>query len=55
MLKTSFDTAMKSRLKTIAKSRLVLKCPKHTRYNPAEGRGAIKGILSGLSRGIGGV
>jgi len=52
MLKMTFEDATKSRLKTVAKSRLVLKCPKHTRYNPAHGRGAIIGRCPGCEAAL---
>ena len=52
MLKMTFDDATKMRLKTVAKSKLVLKCPKHTRYNPAHGRGAIVGRCSGCESAL---
>lgn len=42
-----FSDTLKLKLKAIAKSRLTLRCPKHTRYNPAEGRGAIRGRCAG--------
>lgn len=47
MLQMRFDDATKARLKSVAKSKLTLRCPKHTRYNPAEGRGAIRGCCAG--------
>lgn len=43
MLRMNFDDATKNRLKRIVRSRLVLKCAKHPRFNPAEGVGALKG------------
>jgi hypothetical protein len=47
MLQMRFNDATQLRLKTVAKSKLTLRCPKHTRYNPAEGRGAIRGCCAG--------
>ena len=47
MLQMRFNDTTQLRLKTVAKSMLVLRCPKHTRYNPAEGRGAIRGCCHG--------
>lgn len=52
MLRMSFDDATKSRIKTVSRSRLVLKCPKHTRYNPAHGRGAIIGRCPGCEAAL---
>jgi hypothetical protein len=52
MLKMVFDDATKNRLKTVAKSKLVLRCPKHTRYNPAHGRGAIVGRCPGCEAAL---
>ena len=42
-----FDDATKSRIMTVSRSKLMLRCPKHTRYNPAQGRGAIVGVCPG--------
>ena len=50
MLQMRFDESMKNQLKTAAKSKLTLRCPKHTRYNPAEGRGKIKGGCAGCEK-----
>ena len=47
MLRMKFDDSTKSRLVAVSRSRLVLKCSKHTRYNPAHGRGAIVGSCHG--------
>ena len=47
MLQMRFTDATKLRLKTVANSKLMLRCSKHTRYNPAEGRGAIRGCCAG--------
>jgi hypothetical protein len=52
MLKFTFDDATKLRLKTVAKSKLALRCPKHTRYNPAHGRGAIVGRCQGCEAAL---
>jgi hypothetical protein len=52
MLQVRFDDATKTRLKTVAKSKLVLKCPTHARYNPGEGRGAIKGCCPGCEAAL---
>lgn len=52
MLKMTFDDATKMRLKTVAKSKLVLRCPRHTRYNPAHGRGAIVGRCQGCEAAL---
>jgi hypothetical protein len=41
MLKPRFDETTKAHLKTISRSKPTLKCAKHTKYNPAHGRGAI--------------
>jgi hypothetical protein len=41
MLKPRFDETMKGHLKTLSRSKPTLKCPKHTKYNPAHGRGKI--------------
>lgn len=52
MYKFRFDETTKSRLKTVAKSKLTLKCVKHTRYNPAHGRGAIVGRCAGCEAAL---
>lgn len=52
MLKMTFDDATKTRLKTVTRSKLVLKCPKHIRYNPAHGRGAIVGRCPGCEAAL---
>lgn len=46
-MQMKFTDATKLRLKTLIKSRLTLRCPHHSRYNPAEGRGAIRGACPG--------
>jgi len=52
MLKFCFDDATKLRLKTVSKSKLTLRCPKHPRYNPAHGRGAIIGRCQGCESAL---
>lgn len=52
MLKLTFDDSTKMRMKAIAKSKLVLKCPKHIRYNPAHGRGCIVGRCQGCEAAL---
>lgn len=43
MLRWKFSDDIKKKLVKVSRSRLVMKCPKHTRYNPAHGGGAIVG------------
>jgi hypothetical protein len=43
MLVMKFDATMKAKIKMVSRSRLNLKCPKHSKFNPAEGAGAIRG------------
>lgn len=43
MLKLRFDDIQKNNLKRVLKSKPNLKCDKHIRFNPANGRGSIVG------------
>jgi hypothetical protein len=52
MLNLRFDEATKLRLQIVSKSKLALRCPKHTRYNPAHGRGAIIGRCQGCEAAL---
>jgi hypothetical protein len=52
MLKPRFDETMKGHLKTLSRSKPTLKCSKHTKYNPAHGRGAITGSCKGCEAAL---
>ena len=50
MYKLRLSETLKNNLKKVLRSKPNLKCPKHVRYNPAQGRGAIVGGCSGCER-----
>jgi hypothetical protein len=52
MLKLRLSESLKANLKKVLRSKPNLKCPKHVRYNPAQGRGAIVGGCSGCEKAM---
>ena len=52
MYKLRLSETLKNNLKKVLRSKPNLKCPKHVRYNPAQGRGAIVGGCSGCERAM---
>ena len=50
MYKLRLSETLKNNLKKVLRSKPNLKCPKHVRYNPAQGRGAIVGGCSGCEK-----
>jgi hypothetical protein len=50
MYKLRLSETLKANLKKILRSKPNLKCAKHVRYNPAQGRAAIVGGCSGCER-----
>jgi hypothetical protein len=52
MLKLRMDDTTKAAFKKAIQSRPNLKCPKHIRFNPAQGRGAIVGGCSGCEKAM---
>ena len=50
MYKLRLSETLKNNLKKVLRSKPNLKCPKHVRYNPVQGRGAIVGGCSGCEK-----
>lgn len=52
MLKIRLNDSFKTNVKKVLRSKPNLRCPKHVRFNPALGRGAIVGGCSGCEKTI---
>ena len=46
MLSMKFDDSVKKQIVAVSRSRVVMRCTKHPRYNPAKGMGAVVGNCS---------